>query len=316
MDTALTQEHRQVVWKELERIESQLQRKDEWPSNYVAKKLVEHFDKQPDIFERYKNDYILVDEYQDIPPIKLKLLKHLARKAIYLAGDVNQSIYKRPYYSFAEIGIDISGRSRILTESFRNTYQINAVAQKYKELAGIADIEENMTSSRSGLPVKLFSGSTDECIDTINKVTRNLVYLGTNPKDICIVVYSNDQVNKVIKHFSKADDGDDNLDIEIINTENSDSFFDNNSIKISTIHSIKGLEFPNILFLADYDLHQSIIRGKNTSEIELLEKYLIYVAITRANSFLYVFSNKGKENKYKANIALINAINETNSVYN
>lgn len=95
-----------------------------WPELYLY--ITKHVDAIP---ESYKVDYVFVDEAQDMTLGKMRALKAITKKAITIAADMNQKIYKTSF-TWKEAGIDIQGRaSKSLTRTFRSTKQIVSLAE-------------------------------------------------------------------------------------------------------------------------------------------------------------------------------------------
>lgn len=307
MKEGMDNKRRQEIWATLERAKNKIEANYCWPKGYAVVRLLEEFGKRPSRFNSFIRDYYLVDECQDLPLATIKLIKKLTRKAIYLAGDLDQSIYKKASYSFSEAGINIEGRTRILNECFRSTKQINYVCERYKDLAEIRIAETDMKSLRIGLPVGFVSGTYEECISEICTKVSNLLALDIPANDICILVYTNGQAKSVLIELTKRD-----IDALIINSntiaenkgdnkeESFKNLLENDSVKIMTIFNAKGLEFPCVLFFAQEKLSTEGISGMNKQSLENLKKNLVYVAISRATSALYVFANNYSYSSSKA----------------
>lgn len=48
---------------------------------------------RPSVYEKYRNTVVIVDEYQDINPLQLRMLRALSSERIFAVGDPDQSIY-------------------------------------------------------------------------------------------------------------------------------------------------------------------------------------------------------------------------------
>ncbi len=281
---------RAEIWRALEELESDLEKDpDEWPLEYAVVRLLGEYETAPGRFDEFLCDYTLVDEYQDLSLATLRLLKKLTGKAVYLAGDPSQSIFKRTDYSLTETGIEVGGRVRKLDQCYRSTREISDVCRRYMETTGISGVpgtdDEDMRNIRSGLPVSFItSDSADECRTGLVEDILALLRIGIPGKDICVVVYSKKQRNPILEAL-KAEA----VDAEIIDPERTpddDDMFESDSVKILTIHSAKGLEFPCVVFYAVEDVHESDV---DSESYENLKRSLVYVAITRACSSLHVF---------------------------
>lgn len=98
--------------------------------------------------------------------------------------------------------------------------------------------------------------------------------------------------------LSRDDDDDRALDAylqEIALYTNADSAPDKDKVKLMTIHQSKGLEFPTVfvtgLTEGTFPNHRSIRERRQDGEEE--ERRLIYVAVTRAESMLYLSESEG-----------------------
>lgn len=100
---------------------------------------------------------------------------------------------------------------------------------------------------------------------------------------------------------SRDDDEDRNLDAylqEIALYTNVDASVDNDKVKLMTIHQSKGLEFPTVFIVGltegAFPNHRSIRERRRDGEEE--ERRLMYVAVTRAESMLYLTESEGYMN--------------------
>lgn len=98
--------------------------------------------------------------------------------------------------------------------------------------------------------------------------------------------------------LSRDDDDDRALDAylqEIALYTNADSAPDKDKVKLMTIHQSKGLEFPTVfvtgLTEGAFPNHRSIRERRQNGEEE--ERRLMYVAVTRAESMLYLSESEG-----------------------
>ena len=93
--------------------------------------------RDPRRFEACLFDALFVDEGQDFVPEEYQVLQEIIRphadtgeKPILIFYDNAQNVYGRPQPTWSDIGIDVArgDRTRVMTESFRNTKQILEVA--------------------------------------------------------------------------------------------------------------------------------------------------------------------------------------------
>jgi len=243
--------------------------------NYSRLKIIEH--PEQDI------DFAFVDESQDLTAADLKALKLMCSRGVVMAGDTAQAIYGlgSPY---KRAGIDISGRTRVLRTDFRTTCPIHDLAEKYRVLCG-ADIEGDSVTThafREGPAPELYrAGSREELLKLlIEKASLFIEKLGYDPENVTILAPSKADLTAIQEKLQRRG-------IKSANIRDEDfSFSAEGQVRLSTLHSSKGLDFPVVLLYlpslptgADYDEKAS----------ESLARNLIYVAISRAMDNLNVF---------------------------
>lgn len=106
-----------------------------------------------------------------------------------------------------------------------------------------------------------------------------------------------------MREFELSRDDDDDKALaaylqEISLYTNPDAEIDNDKVKLMTIHQSKGLEFPNVFVVGltegMFPNHRSIRERRQDGEEE--ERRLMYVAVTRAESMLYLTDSEGYMN--------------------
>nr|WP_211184370.1 transcriptional repressor LexA [Paenibacillus lemnae] len=245
-----------------------------------------------------KYTHIIIDESQDLTKVQLDFLTCIYHEkkhsSIMFVADNTQSIYSqswlgkgRPYTS---IGYDMSGKSRILTKNYRTTTEISTAA--YDLIECDANIRNNVDFVKPSLidrhghpPIYRFfmtsDGQLSYLVGEINSLLNDYSY-----SDICIVGREKRLIESVCSALAEY-----GLPSEILNASVPD--FESDSIKLVTMHSIKGLEFK-VIFLID--LNEGIIPNdrlydfddEDTFDSE--ERKLLYVGMTRANELLYMSS--------------------------
>lgn len=268
--------------------------------------------KNKDVSEKYT--HILIDESQDLTRVQLEILDQLydsekRHSSVIFVADTAQSIYTHSwlsYNSFKSIGFDMSGRSKILSKNYRTTTQIAKAAYS------LIENDENVTSNinyvrpsvidRQGeYPYYRHFESEDDEVEFVCNEIKDKLYKKYNLKDIAIITRRNGQIQSLRKSLI-----DRSIDAEIIDRRKSN--FDNDSVKLLTMHSIKGLEFDVVIIMG---LNEGIIPIKeygklqDEKDLESVERKLLYVGMTRAKEELYLTSSK-KQSKF---------IDEINSQY-
>lgn len=252
-----------------------------------------------------KYTHILVDEAQDLSKTQLELLRNLKKDSehatITFLYDGAQSIYNQAWLgkgrSFKSIGLDMTGKGRVLRKNYRTTTQISQAAfsllEKQEGITGDEHFIKPELIVRNGEKpqFQLFENIDGEAkyIEELIKGKLKKYNLG----DIC-VLGRNSNMLKLLS--SKLLD----LDIDNKFIEKTDKKFDDDRVKLITMHSSKGLESPVVIMVNCNEevvpYYSSKDEGEREEE-EIRERKLFYVAMTRAKELLFM-SAHGKESKF------------------
>lgn len=236
--------------------------------------------------------HIIIDEAQDLSKAQLIVLSKLvfeSTQSISIIADAAQRIYKSGF-SWAEIGIDVRGRSITLTKNYRNTTEIAEAAYSLlKNDADQADFTRGaLNTERHGLKPRWnhFINQSDQYIYLIDNIKRikeenddtSIVVLSRNSKDLNNI-YNSLRLN--------------GISIQVINDDKIESL-ESDKVNICTMSSIKGLEFDCVFLM---DLNDNTFPSKTGIDVEdnediqiTTERRLMYVCMTRAKKELYMCS--------------------------
>jgi superfamily I DNA/RNA helicase len=295
MKRALSKEQRKVAWEAIEGMARRMEERRTYSRSRAACLLAEAIASgcAPAV-KRF--DYSFIDEAQDLPAAFLRAIKACTNRSVILAGDADQSIYQ-PGFTFKRAGIDIAGRARVLRTNFRNTVQLHELAERYRALSTERDAENQPEAYRQGPAPELFEAADEkEMLELLEgRVELFLKVLGYAPENLCVVAPGRDDVAKVeahlaVKGFRASDIHADGYD-----------FSGEGSIRITTMHSAKGLDFPVVLL---YVPHFHVVGGGQDKETsDRMARNLLYVAMTRAMDHLNVFIREGTDNKSVVDLA-------------
>jgi hypothetical protein len=233
-------------------------------------------------------DAVLIDEGHDFRPEWLKLVVQMVdpiSNSLMVLYDDAQSIYehtKKQKFSFKSLGIQAQGRTTILKINYRNTQEILNVAATFaRELLSPEEADEDgvpivqpMSAGRHGTPPSLVILPTldEESLWIINQLkdaNRN----GTPWKDMAILYRNYYPVGQTLEKKLKSAGIPVSAKSEVKFTEGQDT------VKMITMHSSKGLEFPVVAIPG--------VGLLNDDKAELEDEVrLLYVAMTRATSRL------------------------------
>lgn len=249
-----------------------------------------------------KYDAILIDEGQDFQPEWLKLvssLLNLTTQSLLLVEDRAQVIYQRKRSYVKDTGLSFQGRSKILNINYRNTAQIvdfawdfyqthSSLKKKVVEqtVEGIEIIAPQSTRRKGPEPGILKAENFTKEMKIITKQITILHEQKGVPYSEMLILYRVKRTHKVniIDTIQRALKNEKLPYYWITEDETSKRNFDRdeNTIKISTIDSSKGLDFQAV-FVVNLDNMPFPLEENKEREVSLL-----YIAMTRAKEYLCV----------------------------
>lgn len=272
----------------------------EQPGQYGARLLANLESGQGDA-GRY--DAVLIDEAQDFDPTWFQCARAAMKEPhggdLLIAGDRNQTNYERAHVSWAKLGINAPGRSKILRQNYRNTRAILAVAAPFadesEDADGIAATACDPAKAERETPLlpALYERHTRmEEIDCAESLVRDL--LAGRFSDHAVDPLKPSEIGLLYRSY------DDALIILIdrlasvaptvwltqrVGTTAQDprQRVLDSGIKVQTIHSAKGLQYKAVILLFADQL------GRTGPDLEK-DRHLLYVALTRPEEVLAVTS--------------------------
>lgn len=228
--------------------------------------LLQNFDclKEPPQF-----DAILVDEAQDFAPVWFQVLQkvHKPQGVFFLTDDPSQSIYR--YYSWAQKGVHVVGRTRWLKVPYRNTTEIYQAAyaviesdpilrsqiDKDEDLA-LPDLTSDILRHGEKPLLQKFISIEEEILSI--KSSIELLLRKYHPKQIAVLTRHKNTVRKLERNLGMT------------------------QVVIDTLHSQKGLEYEVVFLvdLGDFSVDESNAESLSNA------KRLLYMAMTRSKEKL------------------------------
>jgi superfamily I DNA/RNA helicase len=218
-----------------------------------------------------------------------------------IASDGNQSTVNRQKFTWKSVGVKAVGRSKKLTQNYRNTQEILAAAWSIvRSLSVTSNVEDSeltfpvvepQAALRHGsLPVLYQSSSKMQCVDAVAQQVQQLCESGYAPGEIAIIYRRKPSEAQI---FQSLMDCLSSLGLRLYwvteNTETKRSYSVKvPGIRIITALSSLGLEFKAVLipWVEQFeDCHSSDL------EKATLERRQLYVAMTRAQDELHLFSS-------------------------
>lgn len=282
---AFTEKMRRIVWGLYEKTRGQLAASKRVPWSQLHKLALSKAKAAPK-----KYDYVIIDEAQDLTPLQLRLCAALVRdpRHLFLAADSSQSIYNRGFsFSRVDEALNVSRRTRLLKRNYRSTREIAEAAHEI--LTHEAGDPETLAQEHihfGSKPVLAFAGDHEEQISLIiDYIRRNARYLRLPTGAAAILCPTNYLAEQIARDCQNAG-------LSARHVKGDSLRLDDPYVKVMTIHSAKGLEFP-IVAVPSVDEGVLPRASETTDPDDLasemnLQRRLLFVAATRAMRGLIV----------------------------
>lgn len=229
---------------------------------------------------------VLIDEAHDFESAWLKLAAQMVdpeSNSLLILYDDAQNLYgagKRRKFSFAEIGIHARGRTTILRLNYRNTAEVLGVAYEFaREVLSPEEAEEDgipvlspQSAGRHGeVPRLITLPSFDAELEHFFDIASAMHAKGMAWGDMAVLYRSRFIAERFSARLKKAGIPCDWAGEGVRRTFRPDR----ESVKLLTMHSSKGLEFPLVVI-------PGLGYMPHAKEDSATEARLLYVAMTRA----------------------------------
>ncbi len=264
-----------------------------------------------------KYDAILIDEGQDFQTEWLSLVSKLlnpSTQSLLLVEDRAQVIYPRKRSYIQDTGLSFQGRSKILNINYRNTAQIVKFAWDFyrthsslqnkvvnRTIDGVEIISPQSTRRKGPDPGILKAENFGMEMKIVAKQIKVLHEQKAVPYSDMLILYRVKRTHKlnVIDTIKRALNKENLPYYWITEDDRSKRNFkkDEDTIKISTIDSSKGLDFQAV-FVVNLENMPFALEENKEREVSLL-----YIAMTRAIEYLCVsYSGESEFTNYFENV--------------
>jgi superfamily I DNA/RNA helicase len=292
LKTPLNRIEREEIWKIREKTVSIMIDKGIYSKHFARIRLLEWTKKDPPALRTHET--LFVDESQDLSAVELMCLKNLKSRSLILAGDTGQSIYGfiNPYI---RAGLELKQEQIILLKTnHRNTIPIHNLAEKYRKKTA-ESFEDPGTESypfREGPDPEVHIHNNPEYLAELlaKKAQIYISDLGYDPESIGILCSRTG-------HFSLIKSAVEKKGLKTTVIKNPDFMFSEPGIiRLSTLHSSKGLDFPVVLiFLPEFPPAKELEKNYQ----KRLYRNLIYVAMSRAMDILDIYTTEEFDDNFK-----------------
>ena len=240
--------------------------------------------------------HIVVDEIQDFGPAEVSLIRSLVTPGqddLFLCGDAGQRIFRRPF-SWSSMGIRIQGRSRHLQTNYRNTEQIQRLANTVLTAPSVGgDGEEESRHSVSLLTgeeplVKVCGDEADEIL-CLGEWLQDMIRLGYEENEIAVFSRRTRTLSSIGNAALRMVDQLKRRDLQDSRAPSNDG------VSFGTMHRAKGLEFKAVAVIGcgaenipDPDMLENACDEAEREEIIEQERSLLHVALSRPRERLLV----------------------------
>lgn len=278
--TAVDREYLWRMFEEYNRLLSARGIRD-WEDRVLdALKIVERNDYRPPY------THIVIDEAQDFTFAKIALIRRLISpqtESLTIVADSAQQIYQSGF-SWSDLGIRVVGQGRSVEfkRNYRNTRQISEAA--YSLMAhekDCADFTRMENAHQEGAKPLIVTGRASRCeellVDMLRAVPRN--------EDAVVALPSHKMIFQMETLLGNAG---------ISVTKSASERGVAGSVRLSTYHALKGLQFANVFLWSATDQYFPT-KGVEPEEVSKARK-LLYVAMTRATRSLSIFAGERPSN--------------------
>lgn len=222
---------------------------------------------------------VLIDEGQDFCDDWYRVILRALdphTDSLFIALDSSQDIYRRKV-SWRDVGIQVVGRSKVLRVNYRNTWAILSKAYALIRDLDQSTVAVNETGGEYVVPekalrdgpspdIKRFRSFEDERRHALEWVRARLAS-GVAPEDVLVLGLSRLQMAELEVWLQDA-----GIQAQLLGGRGRAGV-----VRLSTIHSAKGLDAEHVLVIG---VHQLAAHAESDS------RRLLYIAMTRARTEL------------------------------
>lgn len=228
-------------------------------------------------------DYVFVDEAQDLSPSSLALMAEVCTSAegLFFAADTKQSIYSKNYtWTSAHSRLQFRGRTASLKRNYRSTKEIERAAFSVLQPEENEAIEASFSVHEGPLPVLVRNIDIEKEAEWVARFIKQMSYHLQLRENAGVILVPTSEIGqelaKTLSDIGTPAAFSSGRDLDLKST----------SLKVLTMFSAKGLEFPMVVVCGFREGTYSV--PENFDDLDLFsertrhERRLLYVALTRA----------------------------------
>ncbi|WP_135229999.1 UvrD-helicase domain-containing protein [Deinococcus fonticola] len=249
-------------------------------------------------------DYLIVDEAQDLSPITIRMLASMVKTpgGLYITADANQTLYESSFSWDALKQGWPQAEVHALKKNYRNTAQIVRAVADVREALNLQDEEAALDegAAQGPKPRKVYATAeteVDALVDFIREASRE----SREPQRNAAILVAGEKL-AAAREGARLSKELKSRKLKANYMSSKDLRLDADCIKIITMHTSKGLEFPIVALwnVTDGVLPRDVsdLPSEEQTEEELKDRRLFYVGCSRAMRHLAVFTRSGEESPF------------------
>lgn len=258
----------------------------------LGSQLIEDPDRLAAVKRELPTHHMLVDEYQDMSTLELRILKKLVRdldepNALFFAGDINQKVYAKQI-SLGAAGFNFRGRSAVIRKNYRNTQQI---LQTARWLPHFYPPPQDESFEQYSPELSPYRGKNPQSINcTSYDQLKCILQILNMRREVRVAVVSENTT--LLQELKKATADDGHSPFELFRNEELDCWSELNAnsfsakLVLSRMEAVKGFEFDTVIVA---DMTRGLLPTPGTPKCELWRSAaIVYGAMTRARDELII----------------------------
>ena len=235
------------------------------------------------LFTKENPKFVLIDEFQDVGELEYNFIIELKAQSYFLVGDDFQNL-------FAFKGSDVKYFIGFINDPNFTTYYLTNNYRCCSEIVKIAQKIISQVPDKIEKDVVIKNKTTKGTVEVLSfrflKQYLRKIDKSSSKKDWFILTRSNRDLDTIYSECKKMKIPSTTFKRSELTLEDLDKIMKENTVKILTVHTAKGLQAPNVILYGNFP-----IVAKYGSAATPDERRVMYVGCTRAEQKLYIMNH-------------------------